>query len=102
MNPIWGEKAIVYALAQAVLVYRATKVTEGVPRLFVERRGRHAQLKCGLEVFKDLTPRAVGACAPPMCLVDDDQIKEVGRILAIKTGAELVLSDGLVNVEVHF
>ena len=64
-------------------------------------RGRHAELEGRLEVVQDLPPVALVPGAAPMALVHDDEVEEIGRILAVEARPALVLGDGLVDGEVH-
>ena len=101
MDAVGGEEAVVDALPQAVGVERVAEVAVGVAVVLAQRGGRHAELVGGLEVLEDLAPVALVAGAAAMALVHDDQVEEVGRVLAVEAGAALVLGDGLVDGEVH-
>ena len=101
MDAVGGEEAVVDALAQAVGVDRVAEVVVGVAVVLAQRRRGHADLEGGLEVFEDLAPVALVAGAAAVALVDDDQVEEVGRVLAVEARAALVLGDRLVDGEVH-
>ena len=101
MNAVGGEEPVVDALAQAVGVDGVPEVVVGVAVLFAQRSRRHAELVGGLEVVEDLPPVAVVACAAAMALVDDDEVEEVARVLAVESRPRLVFGDGLVDGEVH-
>src|SRR5438477_1207717 len=52
MNSIWREKAVFDSLPQAVLVSRIAEVKVRVAGFIAQRRGCHAELVGGLEVFE--------------------------------------------------
>ena len=79
MDAVRGEEAVVDALAQAVCVDRIAEIEVGVAVVVAQRRGGHAELEGGLEVFEDLAPGAVVARAAAVALVHDDQVEEVRR-----------------------
>ena len=102
VNAIGGEEAVVDALAQAVGVDRIAEVEVGVAVFVAQRRGRHAELIGGLEVFEDFAPVAVVPGAAAMAFVDDDEVEEVRGEFFVKAGAAFVFGDGLVDGEIHF
>ena len=77
------------------------EVRVGVAVVFAQRRGRHANLICGLEVLEDLAPATLVARATPVALVDDDQVEEVACVLLEEARAALATSERLVDGEVH-
>src|SRR3990172_9086037 len=101
MDSIGGEKAVLDALPKAVGVERVAEVTVCVTIIFSERGSCHTNLAGGVEILEDLAPVALVGSAPPMALIHDDQVKEVLGIIPVQTGATLILSDGLVDSEVH-
>ena len=101
MDAVRGEEAVVDALPQAVRVERVAEVEVGVAVVLAQRRGGHAELVGRLEVLEDLAPVALVAGAAAVALVDDDEVEEVGRVLAVEARPALVLGDGLVDGEVH-
>src|SRR5262249_45126071 len=96
------EKAVLNALSQAVLINGVAKIRIGVAVLVAQRRCRHAYLKRRFEIVEDSAPRAVFARAAAMALVNDDEIEEIGWVLAEQTFTALVLCECLVNREIHF
>ena len=101
MDAVGGQEAVLDALAQAVGVDRVAEVAVGVAIIVAQRRRGHAELIGRLEVFEDLAPVALVAGAAAVALVHDDQVEEVGRVLAVETRPALVLGDGLVDREIH-
>ena len=101
MHAVGREEAVVDALPQAVGVDRVAEVEVGVAVVVAQRRRGHAELVGRLEVFEDLAPVALVARAAAVALVHDDEVEEVGRVLAEQAGAALVLGDRLVDGEVH-
>ncbi len=101
VDAVRREEAVVDAVAQAVRVDRVAEVAVGVLVVRAERRRRHPELHGRLEVLEDLAPVALLARAPAVALVDDDEVEEVGRELAVQAGAHLVVRDRLVRREVH-
>ena len=78
MHAVGREEAVVNALPQAVGVNRVAEVEVGVAVLVAHRRGGHAELIGGLEVFEDLAPVGIFLRAAAMALVHDDEVEEVG------------------------
>jgi hypothetical protein len=101
MNTIRREKTILDALAERISVYRIAEVAIGIAVISAQRRCGHAQLKRRLEVTQDLAPVALILGAAAMALIDDDQVEEILGVFLVKSGAPLVLGDGLVNREIH-
>src|SRR5690606_4003585 len=66
---------------------------------FLGRR-READLRGGREVLQDLTPCGILGGAAAVALVDDDEIEEAGRELAVELLAVLGAGDRLVETEV--
>ena len=66
-----------------------------------QRRGRHSELHGRAEVLEDLAPVALLPRAAAVALVDDDEVEEVGRELAVQARTDLVVGDRLVGREVH-
>ena len=93
MDAVGGEEAVLDALPQAVGVDRVAEVGVGVHVIVALGRGGHPKLKGGLEVLQDLPPTAFVPGTPPMALVNDDQVEEVGRILAVEPRTAFVLGN---------
>ena len=101
VDPIRGQKPVRDPLGQAVLIDRIAEVVVGIDVVLTPRRRGHADLHGGLEPLQDLPPAATFARAAAMALVDDHQIEEVARIVAVQAGALFVAGDRLVDGEVH-
>jgi hypothetical protein len=101
MDAVRREESVINALPQAVGVKRIVKVAIGVAVIMPQRRCRHADLKCRLEILQNFAPVAFIAGAAAVTLVHDDEIEEVLRVVAVEAGAPFVLGDGLINREVH-
>ncbi len=102
VDAVGGEEAVFDPLAQAVLVDRVAEVAVGGAVVGALRRGGHAELVSQLEVVEDFAPVALVFGAAAVAFVDDDQVEEVGRVLAVEAGAALVAGEGLVGGEVEF
>lgn len=101
MDAIRGQEAVRDALREAVLIERIAEIVVGVDVILSPRRRCHPDLGRRLEPFEDFPPVAVVASTAAMTFVNDDEIKEIARILAIKAGTVLVTRDGLVDREIH-
>ena len=101
VDAVWRKEAVVDALAEAVRVDRIAEIAVGVAVVLAERRGRHAELEGGLEIFQDVAPVALVAGAAAVALVHDDEVEEVRREFAVEAGPPLVAGDGLIDGEVH-
>ena len=101
VHPIRGQKPVRDPLGQTVLIDRIAEVVVGIDVVLTPRRRGHADLHGGLEPLQDLPPVATFARAAAMTLVDDHQIEEVARIVAVEAGTLLVAGDRLVDGEVH-
>ena len=80
---------------------RVAEVEVRVAVVVAQRRGGHAELIRGLEVFEDLPPATVVARAAAMALVHDDEVEEVRRERLEQPWPPLVLGERLVDGEVH-
>ena len=71
------EEAVLDAFLQAVHVDRISEIIDvgDVSRLL--RRGRHADLRGGAEIFQNAAPRAVVLRGAAVAFIDDDQIEEI-------------------------
>jgi hypothetical protein len=87
---------------EAVGVDRVAEVEVGVAVFVAQRRGGHAELVGGLEVFEDFAPVGFFLRAAAMALVHDDQVEEVAGEFLVEAGAALVAGDGLIGGEVEF
>ena len=76
------EEAVVDAFLERVDVNRLAEIGVGVGVVLALRCRGEAELHGGSEVIEDAAPVALVVCAAAMALVDDDEIEEVGRILA--------------------
>ena len=76
------EEPVVDALPQRIDVHRLVEIGVGVEVILTLGRGRQAQLHGGLEVLQDVSPRALVAGPTAVALVDDDEVKEVRRVVA--------------------
>ena len=76
------EEAVVDAFLERVDVDRLAEVGVGVDVVLALGRGGEAELHGGGEVVEDAAPVALVVRAAAMALVDDDEVEEVGRILA--------------------
>ena len=83
MNAIGGEKPVLDALPEAVLVNRIAEVSVGVAVVFTQWRGRHPELVGRLEVLEDFPPAALIAGTAAVALVHDDEVEEVRRELPV-------------------
>src|SRR5262249_10224397 len=101
VHAIRREKAVVDSLAKAVLVDGIAEVSVRVTVVVPEWCGGHAKLVCGLEVVKNLAPVRFVPGAPPMTLINDDEIEEVGIELTVEPWSALISGDRLVDSEVH-
>src|SRR5262249_3643934 len=77
------------------------EIIVGVPIIFAERGGSHAELIGWLEILEDLTPVALVPGATAVALVDDDEVEEVGRVFLVKPRSDLVLGSRLLEGKVH-
>src|SRR5712664_1986240 len=102
MHAIGGKETVVDALPEAVLIQGIAEVKIGIPVVITQRRGSHAKLIGGLEIFKDSAPGAVIARATPMTLIHNYQIEKFGRVGFEQAGASFIFRERLVNGEVHF
>ena len=101
VHTVRGEEAVVDALPQAVGVDRCAEVGVGIDVVLALRRRRHADLVGGREVLEDLAPVALVLGTAAVTLIDDHEVEEVGRVLAVEPGPSLVTGDRLVDGEVH-
>ena len=76
------EEAVVDALLERVDVDRLAEVGVGVDVVLALGRRRHAELHRRREVVEDAAPVALVVGAAAVALVDDDEVEEVGRVLA--------------------
>jgi len=93
VDAVGGQEAVFDALLQRVGVKRFAEVGVGVPVVLSKRRCGHAQLEGGFEVFEDVPPVRFVTRAPPVALVDDDEIKEVRGVFLVEAGTFLVGGD---------
>src|SRR5206468_3025209 len=82
-------------------IYGTAEIGIGIPIILTQRRCRHPELVRGLEILENLSPVALITRATPMTLVDNDEIEELGTVLAIQTWSTFVLGNGLIRREVH-
>src|SRR5205823_4021554 len=82
LYPERREKAVIDAVLERVDVDRLAEVGIGIRILFAFWRCREAKLNSRREVFEDVAPGALVICSAAMALIDDDEIKEVRRVLA--------------------
>ena len=101
MHPIRRKEAIFDPLLQTILIDRVAKVGVGVAIVVAQGRGRHPHLHRRGEVFQNLVPTAFFVGASPMALIHDDQVEEVGRVVAIQTGPPLRIVHRLIDSKVH-
>ena len=80
---------------------RVAEVAVGVAVVVAQRRGRHAELHSGREVFENLAPGARVAGAAAVTLVDDDEVEEVRRERLEQADAPLILGQRLIEGEIH-
>ena len=102
VDPVGGQEAVFDPLPQAVGVDGVAEVGVGVDVHVALGRGRQPKLVGRLEVFENLAPTAFVPSTAPMALVHDDEVEEVGRVLAVQARAVLVPRDGLIDGEVDF
>ena len=76
------EEAVIDALLERVDVDRLAEIGVGVRVLLALRRRGEPELNGGSKVIHDAAPIAFIICPAAMALVDDDEIEEIGRILA--------------------
>ena len=101
MHAVGGEKAVLDPLLEAVGVERFPKVAVSVAVILPQRRRGHPQLVGWLKILQYLPPVALVAGAASVALVHHDQIKEVAGVLPIQAGAAFILSERLVDGEIH-
>ncbi len=82
LYPERREKAVIDALPQRVDIDRLAEVGVGVRVLLALRGCGQPELNSGSEVFHDAAPIAFVIGPAAMAFVDDDEIEEVGWILA--------------------
>lgn len=101
MDAVRGEKAIINALTQAVLVDRITEVLIGISVVLAARRGRHPELVRRFEILQDFAPITFVPGASPVTLIHDNKIEEIRGVFAVESGPAFVASDGLIDGEIH-
>src|SRR5437867_953805 len=72
MDAVGRQEAIVNALPEAVSVNRVAEIDIGVAVFVAQRRGRHAELIGGLEVFQDFAPVGIFLGAAAVAFVHDN------------------------------
>ena len=77
------EKAVLYALFQRVAIHRLAKVVVCVRVLLTARRCRHAKLTGIVEILHQLSPFALVVSTSTMALVNNDEVKEILRVLRV-------------------
>ena len=88
-------------MPQAVGVERIAEIQICVAIIFAFWGGGHAELKSRFEILQDILPVGIVGGAATVALVHDYQVKEILWVIAVKTGAVLVLGNSLVGREVH-
>ena len=102
VHAIRREESVIDALPQAVGVERIAEIRVRVAVVLPQRRRRHAELECRLEVLQDLAPVAFVPGAAAMALVHDDEVEEVAREFPDRARAGCSsLRDGLIGREIH-
>ena len=101
VDAVGGEEAVLDALAQGIGVDGVAEVGVSVHVHVALGRGGHPELEGGLEILQDFPPTALVPGTAPVALVHDDEVEEVGRILAVEPWSAFVLGDRLVDGEVH-
>src|SRR5690606_11887204 len=84
-----------------ILIERIAEIVVGVDVILSPRRRCHPDLGRRLEPLEDFSPVAIVARTATMAFVDDDEIEEVARILAVEARTVLVTCNGLVDREIH-
>ena len=83
-----GKITIIDPLFQRVDVNRFAEVVVGINIPFSFRRCRQPQLNGGLKIFKNEPPAALIVGTSTVTLINDDKVKEVGRVVS-KAGRRL-------------
>ena len=76
------EEAVVDPVLQGVDVNRLAEIGVGIGIGLALRRRRQPELHGGREVVQDGAPVALVIRAAAMAFVDDDEVEEVGRVVA--------------------
>ena len=99
------EKAVVDALLQRINVNGIAEIPVGIDVVGAPRRGGHAELHRGREIFENSAPVAFVVGTAAMTLIDDDKIEKVGRVVAeIRRGIAVLVRaahEGLEDGEEH-
>ena len=77
-----SQEAVVDAVFERVDEDGLAEVAVGVDVVFALGCGGEAELDGGREVFEDAAPGAFVVCAAAVAFVDDDEVEEVGRVVA--------------------
>src|SRR5207237_10291458 len=77
-----GQEAVVDAVLEGIDIDRLAEILVGIDVVLALGRGGEAELHRRGEVGEDVAPGAFVVGAAAMALVDDDEVEEVGRILA--------------------
>src|ERR1035438_2727014 len=77
-----GEESVVDAVFERVLIDRFAEIDVGIRVLLALRRGGQAELNSGSKILHDAAPIAFIVGPAAMALVDNDEIKEIWRVLA--------------------
>ena len=101
MDAIRRQKPIVNALPQTVGVDRYSEIVGMCRHCLRAGRGGQSQLVGRFEILQNFAPIAFVVRAASMAFVHENEVKEAGIILAIKTRAAFIAGDGLVNGEIH-
>ena len=83
VHAVGRKEAVIDALPEAVGVERIVEIAVCVAVVLPQRRCRHAELICRLEILQNLPPVAFVAGAAAVALVHDDEIEEIPGIVAV-------------------
>ena len=101
VDPVRRKKAVIDALPQAVCVERIAEITIGVPVVFAQRRGRHADLESGSKYSRISRQLLSSRALPRWHSSTMIRSKKSRRIFPVQARPVLVLGDCLVDGEVH-
>ena len=94
------EEAVLDALLERVGVDRLAEVVDVGDVFGFLGRGGQADLRGGGEVVEDFAPGGILGGAAAVAFVDDDQVEEAGRELAVELLPLLRAGDGLIEAQV--